>query len=320
MTMLRSLFVAFAAAAGLLAFAALGDVPGGSAMRATISVALGVAVTSIIYGEATFSAVAVGAASPLALAATDRASVAWGAAAMCALWLTPRLTLAETRRKLSAGAALSIAAACVAGFIFASYVEAPLATHVAACIFAGSCLSLVGILVPLATPTAFALSASASVIEEPFAETLKRAAATHETSRWQQRTGEAREKWRALVRLADRRAALERLEGATADNARRDLEARIATMLGEIGQASDAPSSHVAAASPPSASSPPSATPAPSATPPPSAASLPGAEITPPDAAIDVTEIAAADEATPTAPDTNSDETPSPSRVATTEI
>jgi hypothetical protein len=234
MTMLRSILVALGAAACLFAFAALGEVPGGAVARAIVGVALGIGVTALIYGQATFVTVAVGAASPLAFAAIDPLSHGVAATTLCLLWLVPRFVLAGTRRQLFAVAGFSLVAAGIAGSIFASYADAPLAAHAASCVFAGSCLSLVGIVVPLPTTIAYALRTTAAVMEGPVREELLRAAHAHESSRWEPRTSAARKKWETLARLSDRRATLERAIGAEVAEQRRDIDERIQAIVREL--------------------------------------------------------------------------------------
>src|SRR5258706_2965372 len=151
MTMLRSVLFALTAAACLFAFGWLGSVPGGPLVRALVGVTLGTLVTSLAYGQPTWVTVTVGALSPLAFVSIEDRSLGFAAAAMCFLWVAPRFLLAETRRTLAALVGASIVAAAVAGLIFAAYVDSPTSAHLASCIFAGSCLSLVGILIPVNT-------------------------------------------------------------------------------------------------------------------------------------------------------------------------
>jgi hypothetical protein len=231
MTMWRSIVVALGAAACLFAFAALGELPGGAVARAMVSVLLGIGVAALIYGDRTFVTVSLGAISPLALAALERTSLAVATTTMCTLWLLPRFVLADTRRRFITVASISTAAACVAGAIFAAYVDAPLPAHAASCVFAGSCLALVGILVPLPTPTSHALGIAAATIAGPSHDALTRAAAAHESSRWQPRTRQTRRQWGALLRLSDERAALERAGGA---EQRRELDQRIDAAVREL--------------------------------------------------------------------------------------
>jgi hypothetical protein len=241
MTMLRSILVALGVALGLFAFAGLAELPGGPVTRAIAGVALGVGVSALVYGEATFAAVALGAISPLALAAMDRSAPAVASAVMCLLWLAPRFVLADTHRKVGVLAAASCVAATVAGSIFVAYWEAPLAAHAASCVFAGSCIALVGVLVPVATTTAYALRTAASAIDGPIRDVLLRAAAAHESSRWQPRASGVRAKWRSLVRLSDQRAALERAGHGAAAQQRSDLDERIEAVVSELAPEPAAP-------------------------------------------------------------------------------
>jgi hypothetical protein len=234
MTMLRSIAVALGVAACLFAFAALGELPGGAIARAMVSVFLGIGVTALIYGDGTFLTVSLGAVSPLALTALERTSVAAATTAMCALWLLPRLALTGTRRRFIVLASISAAAACVAGAIFAAYLDAPLPARAASCVFAGSCLALVGILIPLPTTTSHALGVAAVAIAGPSREALIRAAAAHESFRWQPQARQARRRWADLVRLSDERAALERAVGSGATERRIDVDQRIDTAVAEL--------------------------------------------------------------------------------------
>jgi hypothetical protein len=238
MTMLRTILVALGAAACLLAFAAVGEQPGGPIARALAGVILGVAVTTLVYGEATFVAVALGAISPLAYASAERTSLAVASAAMCLLWLMPRFALAATPRRLALLVAASAIAAAIAGSIFASYLEAPWAAHAASCVFAGSCLSLCAVLVPLPSTTAFALRTAAAAVEGPIRDIVLGAAETYESSRWQPRPRSAHRKWRELVRLVDQRASMERARGGNTEEQRRELDRRIEAATRELGNES----------------------------------------------------------------------------------
>lgn len=232
--MLRSVFIALAVAATLFAFASLGEAPGGALVRAGTGVALGVIVASLAYGQATWMTVAAGALSPLAFAALEDRSLGLATAAMCSLWLLPRLVLAETRRLLVVLAIASGTAALIGGFVFASNIDGSLSARIASCVFAGSCLSLVGILVPVDTSVAWALRSAAAVVASPAREALERAARVHRQASRLSSSSARRAEWRALVRLADRRAALARIEGRDADESRQDLDERIITQAADL--------------------------------------------------------------------------------------
>jgi len=234
MTMLRSIAVALGGAVCLFAFAALGEWPGGAVIRALTGVALGACVTALVYGQVTFLAVALGAVSPLVFAAIDPISRAAAATAMCLLWLAPRFVLTESRRKLVTLAAVSLMAAAIAGAIWATYQDAPFAAHAASCVFAGSCLSLVGVVVQVPTTTAHALRTAAAAIDAPIGEVLMRSAQAHDGSRWQPQTSGSRCKWRAMLRLSDERAALERAMAAQVAERRREVDERIEGIAREL--------------------------------------------------------------------------------------
>ena len=161
--MVRSIFIALAVAASLFAFGWLGEVPGGALVRAGSGVALGVMVASFAYGQITWMTVAAGALSPLAFAALEQQSLGFATAAMCMLWLAPRFVLAETRRTLAILVAASATAALMGGFVFAGNIDGTLSASIASCVFAGSSLSLVGILVPVDTSVAWALKTAAAI-------------------------------------------------------------------------------------------------------------------------------------------------------------
>ena len=254
MTMLRSILVALGAAACLLAVAALGELPGGPIARALAGVIMGVGVTTLIYGEATFVAVALGAMSPLVFVAAERTSLALATAAMCLLWLVPRFVLAPSRRRLTILVTVSAVAAGVAGWIFAAYLDAPWSAHVASCVFAGSCLALVGVVVPVASATALALRTAAAAVDAPIREVVLRAADSYESSRWQPRPRAARRQWRALVRLTDQRASLERARGGSAEERRRDIDRRIEGVTSELTAEPDAAAPSDSASTPTTAS------------------------------------------------------------------
>jgi hypothetical protein len=229
--MLRSIFIALAVAATLLAWSWLGDAPVGALARAGGGVTLGVLVATIVFGDITWFTVAAGALSPLVFTGLEPRSVALATAAMCLLWLAPRFVLAETRRTLVILAVASTSACLIGGFVFAGNVEAELYARIASCVFAGSCLSLVGILVPVDTTVGWALKTAATVIREPVGEMLTRAARAHRQASRLGSTRAKRDAWRLLARLADRRAAMERQEGPDADEAKREIDDQIAAQV-----------------------------------------------------------------------------------------
>jgi hypothetical protein len=232
--MLRSIFIALAVAASLFAFAWLGEAPGGALVRAGGGVALGVMVATFAYGQITWMTVAAGALSPLAFVALEERSLGLATASMCILWLAPRFVLAETRGRLAILAVASVTAAVTGGFVFAGNIDGPLSARIASCVFAGSCLSLVGILVPVDTSVAWALRTASAVIGSPARDVLERAARAHRQASRLSTSSAKRVQWRALVQLGDHRAALERIEGRDADESRRDLDERIATQASEL--------------------------------------------------------------------------------------
>jgi hypothetical protein len=240
--MLRSMLMALAFAGTLLAFAWLGAV-GEPIARAGLAVALGVLVSAIAYGRATFLSVGVGALSPLAFSLVEKHSLGWAAALLCAIWLLPRVVLAETRRSAGLVACLSIVASIVAGFVFAAYVDAGWAAQIASCLFAGSCLSLVG-LVPLDTPIGFALRTAAAAVDPPARDALERAAREH------RHAASKRSQWRALLALADERAVLQRRNADA--SARKELDERIAALAEELA----APNATPPATEPPATEAP----------------------------------------------------------------
>jgi len=229
--MLRSTTIALVFTSALFALVELANAPIGSAVRALGAVALGSLAATVAFGRVTSLPIAIGALSPLFYSLLERrAGVAIAAAALCIAWLLPRLVLCGTRRELVRVAAVFAAAAGVAGLVFASYVDAPWLVRAASCLFAGSCLSL-ATLVPLDTGLAWALRSAATVLEPPTREMLERAAQAHRQSRG--RTSTPR-RWRDLVRMADRRATLARASSGSPTDAEKDLDGRIAELVGEL--------------------------------------------------------------------------------------
>jgi hypothetical protein len=132
--------------------------------------------------------------------------------------------------------------------MFSSYIDAPWSAHVAACIFAGSCLSLTS-LVGVETPIAFALQSAAAVTGPPSRATLERVARAHRPSLGTSN----REKWRDLVRVADQRAALSRAKAASEAD-RQELDEQIEALAGEL-----APLQAISSATPDAATPDPAA-------------------------------------------------------------
>jgi len=227
--MFRSSLNPLALGAGLWAFGWLGEGQVDPLVRAAAGVMLAIAMAALAFGQTSFLPVAVGAISPLAFALLEKRSLGWATWALCLLWMAPRLVLAPTPRRLILVAILTLAAAGVAGITFATYIDGPTAAHLASCVFAGSCLSLVG-LVPVDTGIAVALRAAATVIESPAREAIERAAGAHRQSAG--RTSKS-EMWRMLLRLADQRAALA-TTGAPSHTDYQDLDDRIEALAEEL--------------------------------------------------------------------------------------
>jgi hypothetical protein len=239
--MLRSIFIALAVAGSLFALGWLGEVPVGALVRAGAGVTIGVLVASIAFGDINWMTVSAGALSPLAFAALEGRSLGLATAAMCMLWLAPRFVLAETRRSLAILVAASATACLVGGFVFAGNIDGELASRLASCVFAGSCVSLVGILVPVDTTVGWALKNAAAVIQTPVRDVLERAARAHRQASRLPSTRAKRDAWRSLARLADRRAAMERTEGRDADESKSELDQQISAAVSELAPAEGAP-------------------------------------------------------------------------------
>jgi hypothetical protein len=97
-------------------------------------------------------------------------------------------------------------------------------------VFAGSCLSLVG-LFPVETHVSFTLRTAAAAIDSDACEALERAARVHRLSR---PTKSQAKQWRSLVKLADERAAAQRATSAAIDATRQALDLRIADIVEEL--------------------------------------------------------------------------------------
>jgi len=236
--MLRSTIIALSFASALFALVELANAPLGSSVRALGAVSVGILAASVAFGRATSLPIAIGALSPLVYAFLERrAPLAMAASALCMTWLLPLLVLCQARRELVRVGAVFVAAAGVAGFVFASYVEAPWLVRAASCLFAGSCLSL-ATLVPLDTGLGWALRSAATVLEPPTREMLERAARAHRQSRG--RSSDPK-RWRDLVRMADRRAALARARNGSPTDAEKELDGRIAELAQELAPPSPPP-------------------------------------------------------------------------------
>jgi hypothetical protein len=226
--MLKSTILALFFGASLWAFGELASAPIDRALYAALVVGLGSATAVLAYGQASFLPVSTGAVSPLLFALVQAHSIGLATSLMCFSWIAPRLVLAETRARFVMLLLFSSVAASVAGFMFASHVDAPWSAHVAACIFAGSCLSLVS-LVGVESTVAFALRSAASVTDLPTRDNLERAARAHRASFG----ASSPKQWRALIRLADQRAALARAKDGS-EAARKNLDEQIATLAEEL--------------------------------------------------------------------------------------
>lgn len=252
--MLRSTALALLFGASLWALGALTWAPVDRTLYAAAVVGLGCATAVLAYGQASFLPVTAGALSPLLFTLLQDHSLGFATSVMCFAWIAPRLVLAETRVHRLVLVLLSVATAAIAGFMFSFYVEAPGSARVAACIFSGSCLSLTS-LVGVRTSVAWALQSAAAVTGPPTRETLERAARAHRPSIGTS----SRKLWRALVCLADQRAALSRAKNVS-DADRKDLDDQIETLAEKLVPLPVLPESLAVAPPPPVSKATPDAT------------------------------------------------------------
>jgi hypothetical protein len=194
------------------------------------ALALGVLATSLVFGRVSWLTVTMGALSPLPLALIAGRHLEIAIALTALLWLSVRWTLAVSPRDLWINLVASAGSALVAGWIVALYVgEEPL-FRLAACVFAGSALSLSTLAGRSDTPTASALVAAAAMVEGPVRAHLERAAAA-ERRRAATGSSAGDRTFEQLLDVADRRAALRDAEGHEAEKSRAELDSRITALV-----------------------------------------------------------------------------------------
>lgn len=226
---MRNVTLALSLAACLYASLALAPdrYPEHVVAAALAAVAVGVAAAC----AAAWLPIALGALSPLALAALERRVRLDAAIATLAfLWLSARLSLARERRHLVAALVCDAAACWLAGVVVASFAGERASLLVTACVFAGAALALAAELTPADTPTASALSSAGRAIGGDIGVHLERAAELHRRLARSSRAGADRDELRALIAAADRRAALD--EGT--ETTRRDADVAITSVVARL--------------------------------------------------------------------------------------
>jgi hypothetical protein len=248
--MIRSVTIAMGMTACLLVLGWTMSTPLEGWVRAPLWVGVGIGMATLLFGELSWLAVLSGAISPLAPSLIE-GSLAWALFGMSLVWLAPRFVLARTREHLAVLVLVSIVAAAVVARVTAPAFVAELPWRLAACLFAAAALALTTALVPADTPTAFALSAAAGVLDEPLRGELQRAATLHRQLAGGP-AGSARVAWRRLVKLADERASLQKRTEIEASDARGALDTRIGEVLSELApEPRPAPPPEPVAAPPP---------------------------------------------------------------------
>jgi len=156
--------------------------------------------------------------------------------ALCLLWTAPRIWLARSTRALAVIAGAGLALSLLAGWIAAAYADEGMLHLLAACIFSGAALSLVTLLVRTDTPIAHALEVTARALDaSPARDAILHAAEVHRT-RHRERVVDSipGTGWRKLLALVDRRAAMRRNGDSESESVRKEVDAAIVALAGEL--------------------------------------------------------------------------------------
>jgi hypothetical protein len=239
---MKNIALALLLAAVIAAQIALGGLDAPLVVVAPAAVLFGVTAASVLQGDVSWLSIVCGAVSPLALAWLAPLSPSLGMVVMVGLWLCPRLWLAGSRRDLALAAAVSALAAVVSGQVAGHFAAALPLYYFTACVFSGATLALAAVLVRTDTVVAHALETAARALEGPPADALRRAAELHRHGVTLGGRGRVRDqRWRRLVRLADRRVSLRRLSGGDTERARSQTDREILDLVETIAAEGAAP-------------------------------------------------------------------------------
>jgi hypothetical protein len=212
---------------------------------APAAVAIGVMASVVAAGGWTWLAVIFGAIAPLALAWVGPWNATVGLSVVCLMWLAPRAWVARRHRDLVVFVVSAATASVVAGVVISHFMEAPVAQHIAACVFAGAALAVTTVVVRAEPPVAHALEVAGRALDGPVREALLRAAEARRALQRHPRSERGNWRlWRCLAARADARVGLEGVPGPETDQQRRELDQEILLLVERLSSpapATDAP-------------------------------------------------------------------------------
>ncbi|MCU0694786.1 MAG: hypothetical protein MUF54_25725 [Polyangiaceae bacterium] len=233
---MRAVANALLLAAALLSLLSLPRLDTSPLFLAPAAVAVGVMASVVAAGGWTWLAVIFGAIAPLALAWIGPWNTTVGLSVVCLMWLAPRAWVARSHRDLVVLVVSAATASVVAGVVMSHFMEAPVAQHIAACVFAGAALAITTVAVRAEPPVAHALEVAGRALDGPVREALLRAA---EARRSLQRHPSSRRGnwrlWRRLAAWADARVGLEGVPRPDTDQQRRELDREILLLVERLG-------------------------------------------------------------------------------------
>jgi hypothetical protein len=225
---MRSIAVALVLAAALVALIALQQLDASRLWVAPAMVIIGVAAACVATGGVTWLAVVFGSLGALAFGWLSGWNPTVALVATSAGLLAARGFLAPSQRDLVVFATAAVPAAIVAGLVAAHFAAAPLAQHLAACVFAGAALAVSHVVVRVDDPMTHGLDLAGKAIDGESGEALLQlvqARRVHAQSGSE--TAGPRERWAELLRKADALAALRGSSGAEADSKRAHLDREV---------------------------------------------------------------------------------------------
>ncbi|MBI5536422.1 MAG: hypothetical protein HY898_27115 [Deltaproteobacteria bacterium] len=234
-----------------------------SLLIAPVSVVIGVAAAIVAQGGISWIAVALGAGSSLAFGWLDGWSPVFATAAMCLLWLAPRVWLARTKADLIVGGATALGASALCAVVLVRYASEPLVMHVASCVFAGAALAMATLAGRSDTPLLHALRVASRAARGPARESLEKVvmlmAQRDEAGVASAKRSFPRGQLRRIARLADQLIAQQDFQGEDALRAREQLEARLSDAIKDLqaGQAPKPPATPSASPAPAADEAPP---------------------------------------------------------------
>ena len=232
---MRSIVVALVLAAALVALIALQQLEASRLWVAPAMVLIGVAAACTAAGGVTWLAVVFGSLGALSLGWLSAWNPSVALVATSASLLAARGFLARSQRDLVVFATAAVPAAIIAGLVASHFAAAPLAQHLAACVFAGAALAVSHVVVRVDDPMTHGLDLAGKALQGDSGDALLRLV---QARRVHAQSGSEmagpRERWAELLRKADALAALRGSSGKEADNKRADLDREVTTIAQEL--------------------------------------------------------------------------------------